>query len=169
VRGWLIDTNVVSELRRPKPNPRVTAFVSGQPGHTLFTSVVTFAEIRFGIEATVDVARRLEIGEWLENTVRPFFGSRVVEIDEDVLLQWRLLLESGRKSGHTFAQPDLFIAATAVMSQLIVVSRDISEFVAAKVPVLDPWNWVLHAGGKAIPLPDCDQADTLQRAIKANR
>lgn len=136
---WLLDTNVLSDLRRPKPNAKVVQFVSSQPLGLLHVSVVTFAEIRFGIELVEEVARRMELNEWLEHKLRPMFEDRVLEISEDILLKWRLLVEEGRKSGHTFAQPDLFIAATALHHGLTVVSRDTSEYQRANVPVLNPW------------------------------
>ncbi len=69
--GWLLDTNVISELRRPRPSARVRAFVAGQPLDRLFVSSVTFAEIRFGIEAVGDSIRRAELNDWLLHRVRP--------------------------------------------------------------------------------------------------
>jgi predicted nucleic acid-binding protein len=140
VKGWLLDTNVLSELRRPKPNARVVTFVSGQPLDLLYVSVVTFAEIRFGIESVKDVSRRMELNEWLEHNLRPMFEDRVLEIDEDVMLKWRLLVEEGRKAGHTFSQPDLIIGATALHHGLTIVSRDVSEYELANVPLLNPWK-----------------------------
>lgn len=72
--GWLLDTNVLSELRRPKPHRRVVAFVAGQPLDLLYISSVTLAEIRFGIELVPDVTRRAELNNWLASDVRPLFG-----------------------------------------------------------------------------------------------
>ena len=138
--GWLLDTNVLSELRRPKPDAKVVQFISSQPLDLLYVSVVTFAEIRFGIELVKEAARRMELNEWLEHKLRPMFEDRVLEISEDIMLKWRLLVEEGRKSGHTFAQPDLIIAATALHHGITVVSRDTSEYEMANVPVLNPWT-----------------------------
>ncbi|HVT60037.1 MAG TPA: type II toxin-antitoxin system VapC family toxin [Thermoanaerobaculia bacterium] len=137
--GWLLDTNVLSELRRPRPEAKVVQFVSSQSLDLLYVSVVTFAEIRFGIELVKDAARRRELNEWLEHKLRPMFEDRVLEISEDIMLEWRLLVEEGRKSGHTFALPDLLIAATALHHGLTIVSRDRSEYEMANVPVLNPW------------------------------
>ncbi len=138
--GWLLDTNVLSELRRQKPDSRVVQFVAGQPLELLHVSVVTFAEIRFGIELVKDVSRRIELNEWLTHKLRPMFEERVLEITEDIMLKWRLLVEEGRKSGHTFAQPDLIIAATALHHGLTIVSRDTGEYQQANVPILNPWT-----------------------------
>src|SRR6185312_14669417 len=98
--GWLLDTNVLSELRRPKPEARVVAFVSAQPLDLLYVSAVTFAEIRFGIG----------------------------------------LVEDGRKVRHTYSQPDLIIAATALHHGLTVVTRDTRDYERARVAVHNPWN-----------------------------
>lgn len=138
--GWLLDTNVLSELRRPRPDRNVVAFVSEAPLETLFVSAVSFAEIRFGIERLDDAARRAELNDWLEHVVRPMFGQRVLPVSEDVMLRWRLLVEEGRKTRHTFSQPDLIIAATALEHGLAVATRDVGDFVRAGVKVRNPWE-----------------------------
>jgi hypothetical protein len=140
VTGWLLDTNILSELRRPKPNPKVVAFVASKPLDLLFVSIVTFAEIRFGIERIDDAGRRAELNDWLAHKVRPMFEHRALAVSEDVMLKWRLLVEDGRKAGHTYSQPDLIIAATALHHDLTVVSRDTSDFKTARVPILNPWR-----------------------------
>jgi predicted nucleic acid-binding protein len=138
-RGWLLDTNILSELRRPKPEPRVTAFVASQPLESLYVSAVTLAEIRFGIEALANPNRRSELNDWLTHQVRPMFETRVLQVSEDVMFKWRLLVEEGRKVGHTFSQPDLIIAATALRHGLTVVSRDSADYLKARVPLYNPW------------------------------
>jgi toxin FitB len=138
--GWLLDTNILSELRRPKPERKVLAFVSAQPLEFLYVSTVSFAEIRFGIELVTDAGRRAELNDWLAHRVRPMFEQRVLSISEDIMFKWRLLVEDGRKASHTFSQPDLIIAATALHHGLTVVSRDVSDYQKARAPVLNPWN-----------------------------
>lgn len=140
MRGWLIDTNVISELRRPKPASKVVAFVESQPLDSLFVSVVSFAEIRFGIERLEDLKRRTELTTWLTHQVRPLFEQRVLPVSEDVMFQWRLLVEEGRRNGHTYSQPDLIIAATALQYGLVVVSRDTVDFERTGVSVFNPWT-----------------------------
>jgi toxin FitB len=140
VTGWLLDTNIFSELRRPKPNPKVVGFVASKSLDLLFVSIVTFAEIRFGIERVSDATRRAELNEWLTHKLRPMFEQRALPVSDDVMFKWRLLIEDGRKDGHTYSQPDLIIAATALHHGLTVVSRDTSDFNKARVPVLNPWR-----------------------------
>ena len=96
-------------------------------------STLTLAEIRFGIERIADPERRADLGSWLAHTLRPLFQGRVVPITEDVLLRWRQVVEAGRRRGHTYSEPDVLIAAAALLEQLVVVSRDVGECVAARV------------------------------------
>lgn len=147
MRGWLLDTNVVSELRRPKPNSDVVNFIAGQSGDDLYVTEVTFAEIVFGIEQLSDAARRADLQSWLDNMLRPLFVGRVLPITEDVIVRWKTMIVEGRKRRHTFGQPDLFIAAIAALQDLVVVTRDIDEFVEARVPAFDPWTHKFHHHG----------------------
>jgi len=140
VSGWLLDTNILSELRRPKPERKVVAFITEQPLEDLFVSAVTFAEIRFGIETVASVTRRAELNDWLTHKVRPMFAQRALAVTEDIMIKWRLLVEDGRKVGHTFSQPDLIIAATALHHGLTVVSRYESDYEQARVPIFNPWD-----------------------------
>jgi len=70
VTGWLLDTNILSELRRLRPEPKVLAFIKAQPLELLYLSAVTLAEIRFGIELLADAGRRFELNDWLTRKVR---------------------------------------------------------------------------------------------------
>lgn len=113
--AWLLDTNVLSELRKAKPAPKVVAFVSKTPVKDLYVSSVTLAEIRFGT-------------------------SRVLEVTEEIVLEWRRLVEEGRKINHTFSQPDLFIAAIALHHDLTIVTRNQKDFDKTRVAIFNPWG-----------------------------
>ena len=123
-RGFLLDTNILSELRRPKPDVSVVAFVAAQREEALFVSELTFAEIRYGIEHAADPERRAILIAWLTSTLRPLFAGRALPVSANVLVRWRLTIEEGRRRGHTFSQPDLLIAATAAEAGLIALTRD---------------------------------------------
>jgi predicted nucleic acid-binding protein len=139
--GWLLDTNVLSELRKPKAEEKVVGFVASIPLSQLYVSVVSLAEIRYGIELSPDAQKRAALQVWLTLKIRPMFDSqRTLPVTEDVLLKWRLLMEDGRKTGHTFSQPDLLIAAIAAHHGLTVVSRDRVHYERAGVPVVNPWE-----------------------------
>jgi predicted nucleic acid-binding protein len=109
--AWLLDTNILSEGRKPRPEPRVTSFYNRQPLNQLYISVINIAEIRFGIELQEDPVRRAELNDWLTLILRPAFAGRILPVTEDIILKWRLLMETGRKTGHTYSHPDLLLAA----------------------------------------------------------
>jgi toxin FitB len=141
VRGWLLDTNVISELRKPNCDARVKAWSDSQLPSELFLSRITIAEIRYGIErlsATDPSRKRLEA--WLTNDLRPWFSDRLLDVDEDVILIWRRLVEMRKTMRHRLPQPDLFIAATGILHDLCIVSRNTSDFARTGVPVLNPWT-----------------------------
>ena len=140
MKGWLLDTNILSELRRARPEPKVVSFISAQPLDSLFVSAVTFAEIRFGIELIEDLHKRAALNDWLNLQLRPMFEARTLPVSEDIMFKWRLLVEEGRKSGHTFPQPDLIIAATATHHGLTVVSRDAGGYAKTGVALVNPWQ-----------------------------
>lgn len=100
-------------------------------------SAVSLAEIRFGIELVGEPQRRTELNHWLTTKVRPMFDQRVLPITEDIMLTWRILIEDGRKIGHTFSQPDLIIAATATHHDLTVVTRDRDDYDKAHVRIIN--------------------------------
>jgi predicted nucleic acid-binding protein len=117
----------------------VVAFVAGQKLDLLFVSIVSLAEIRFGIELVADPGRRAALQDWLTHRVRPMFEGRILSVSEDVMFKWRLLVEGGRKTRHTFSQPDLIIAATGLVRGLTIVTRDTADFVRAGASVFNPW------------------------------
>ena len=132
MRGWLLDTNVISELRKPNCDARVKAWADSQLPSNLYLSRVTIAEIRYGIERLPSADRsRSRLEAWLEGELRPWFSDRLLDVDEDVFVVWRRLVEKGKAMRHTFPQPDLFIAATAVLHDLCVVTRNAGDFLLA--------------------------------------
>jgi predicted nucleic acid-binding protein len=139
--AWLLDTNILSELRRLKPEPKVLAFVADHPLDELYISVVTLAELRFGIELlSEDSGRRDALNNWLTHTIRPMFEKRVLPVNEDIMLRWRLAVEEGRKTGYTYSQPDLIIAATALHYGFTMITRDARDFERAGVAIVNPWD-----------------------------
>jgi len=169
VRGWLLDTNVISELRKLRADAGVLEFVAAQPGELLYVSEITFGEIRYGVEQIADPGRRADIQFWLDRVIRPLFAGRVAAVTEEVVMRWKAMVVEGQKRGHTFGQPDLFIAAIASLEDLVVVSRDIAQFVAAGVPVFDPWASVLHAKDKNFTIARPATALAVRTALEKRR
>jgi toxin FitB len=144
VRRWLIDANVISELRKPRCNEAVKSWSEAQAPELLYLSRITIAEIRFRIEQHASERFREQLQTWLDAQLRPWFGERILEINEDVILEWRRMVQRGKAVGNTFSQPDLFIAATAAVAGLTVVTRNMADFVLAGVPVFNPWTGELR-------------------------
>ena len=142
MKDWLLDTNVISELRKPRCHVGVKTWADKQSPISMYLSTVTMAEIRFGIEQLSDESRQSTLHSWFDSELRPWFAGRILAVDEEVILEWRRMVARGRSVRHTFSQPDLFIAATASVHNLCVVTRNIKDFQVAGVSVLDPWNQV---------------------------
>ena len=137
--GWLLDTHVVSELRKKQPDSHAKAWSDVQAADSLFLSSVTLAEIRYGIERQPDLEFRNELAAWLDHRLRPWFAGRILPVDEEVILEWRRMVARGREHSIPFSQPDLFIAATAQVHSLVVCTRNEDDFRQTGVPVFNPW------------------------------
>lgn len=136
----LLDTNVLSEIKRSSPNRRVVVWLDAQPLDRLYVTSVTLAEIRFGIDRAPLPEQRIELEWWLAHTVRPMFTGRVLDITEDTMLRWRHLVEDGRKTGRTYSQPDLIIAALALQHDFTLVTRNTKDFAGLGVALFNPWE-----------------------------
>jgi predicted nucleic acid-binding protein len=140
-RAWLLDTNVISELRKgPRCTPSVAAWATQVPPAACYLSRVSVAEIELGIERAGDPTFRAELDAWLQDGVLSWFGQRILEADGRVLLAWRRLIYDGQKARYTYSQPDALIAATAIVHDLAVVTRNVDDFDRAGVPVINPWK-----------------------------
>lgn len=134
--SYLIDTNVISELRRKKPNKGVTNWFSKRPATTLYLSVLTLGEIRKGVESVADDARRAALTDWLEVALPAFFTGRILPIDASVADRWGYLMAAAKRPIPAI---DSLIAATAAHHALTVVTRNEKDFVELGVDVINPW------------------------------
>ena len=132
---YLLDTNVVSELRRPNPHRNVLNWVRGIPGDQLFLSAVTIGEIQSGIEITreQDAAKADEIEEWLDRVLSTF---GILPVDATAFREWARLMH---RQSDTLMQ-DAMIAAVAIVNRLEVVTRNVRDFEQLGVPALDPFT-----------------------------
>ena len=134
--SYLIDTNVLSELRRKQPDPTVVRWFSQRPASTLYLSVLTLGEIRKGIEGVADAAPRLALLDWLETALPAFFAGRILPIDTGVADRWgRLVAQAGRP----LPVIDSLLAAPAAPHGLILVTRNLRDVQGLGAQVLDPW------------------------------
>jgi toxin FitB len=166
MRGFLLDTNIISEIKKPKAKANVLAFIAAQPLNHLFISEITLAELIYGVEQITDPIRRADYHVWIERDLRPLFYERTLPVSEDVIVRWKGMVVAGQKRGHTFGQPDLFIAAIAALAGLIVVSRDTSQFIAASIHVFDPWNNMLYVNGISKMVGESARIECMNMLIK---
>ncbi len=135
----LIDTNVISELWKLVPDPRVLAWMDAQATETLYLSAVTVAELRFGVAAMPAGKRRTVYLDRLEREVVPVFSGRVLPFDLDASQAYADLMAKARSAGKAIGKADGYIAATAAAHGLMVATRDTSPFEAAGLGVVNPW------------------------------
>ena len=135
--SFLIDTCALSELTRKNPSPLVTGWFDGTLAESLHVSVLSFGEIRRGVERLPDSRRRSRISAWLENELPAWFENRVLPIDGRVADEWGRLTARLR---NPLPAIDGLISATALYHRLTVVTRNESDFAPAGVAILNPWR-----------------------------
>lgn len=139
--SYLLDTNVVSELVAARPDPNVTDWLDGAEPDQVFLSVITVGELKGGIDKLPDSKRRRQLSNWLNGDLLIRFGERVLPIDVPVALTWGTILAQTRASGTPIPAIDSLLAATAVVHGLTLVTRNVRDFEAAGIPLLDPWQY----------------------------
>ena len=140
MNGFLLDTNCVSELVRIKPHPRVIEWMESVEEGLLYLSVLTLGEIQKGLATLPQGKRRTRLEEWLDVELRARFANRLLPVEEEVALRWGLLAALAHRQGKPLSAIDGLLAATALSHDLTLVTRNISDFAAAQVPVLNPWE-----------------------------
>jgi len=135
--SYLLDTNVLSELRRKTPNPAVSAWFAIRPATSLYLSVLTLGELRKGIDGVKDAARRLALSDWLQTDMSMFFMGRVLSIDEHVADRWGQLVAA---AGRPLPAIDSLLAATALVHGLSMVTRNAKDFEGLGLEVINPWR-----------------------------
>jgi predicted nucleic acid-binding protein len=140
VSGFLLDTNVISELVKPRPEASVTAWVEDTDESLLYLSVLTLGEIRRGIAALPQSRRRAILEAWLNKDLRARFEDRILIIDQSVADRWGLLTAIARNSGIALPVIDGLLAATALEHNLTLVTRDTRQIPSMGVSVFNPWQ-----------------------------
>lgn len=138
--SFLLDTNVVSEWVKPRPDPGVVAWCASIDEDRTFISVVTLAELRHGIERLSMGRRRLRLEEWLQHELLSRFDGRIISIDAAIGDAWGKVVARADKDGQPTNTMDAFLAATAELHQLTVVTRNIGDFRKLTTSVINPWN-----------------------------
>jgi predicted nucleic acid-binding protein len=138
--SFLLDTNVVSEWTKPRPNAGLVEWLAQVDESEVFLSVVTFAELRRGIERLAVSARRRRLDEWLRTELPPRFEARIIGVDGAIADEWGRLVARGETRGRTIHAMDALIAATAQVHGLTLVTRNTDDFEASVKLLLNPWK-----------------------------
>ena len=139
--GYLLDTNIPSEMLRPRPDPSVAAWLRGQASETLFISVVTMGELRRGITILTErSSRRAELERMIHEKVPYWFHDRILPVTRAIAEQWGVLDGERQLAGRPLNIADGMIAATALDHGLTLVTRNTKDFAALGLVLLNPWD-----------------------------
>lgn len=135
--SYLLDTNVLSELRRKAPNDRVVDWMAQRPASTLYLSVLTLGEIRKGVEGVADAGRRAALLDWLKTELPAFFTGRILPVDIQVADRWGRMIAA---AGRPVPAIDSLIGATAAHHGLSLVTRNVRDYADLGLDIIDPWG-----------------------------
>ena len=138
MNGFLVDTNVLSELTRSQPDIRVVQFLQ-QSKSSIFVSVLSVGEIRKGIASLPLGGKRTDLENWLEQEMTCWFGERLLPVTLAVAERWGDLAGEMKMAGRSRPVLDALIAATALMHDLTIVTRNVADFQGLGVRIFNPW------------------------------
>jgi len=137
--NFLLDTNVVSEATRPQPSAMVLNWIAAQNDESLFISAITLGELRRGALLLAAGIKRKALLRWIETGIQAIFAGRILPVDALVMERWAQLEATTAKTGRRLPLMDSLLAATAIAHDLTLATRNLADFEAAGVPLLDPW------------------------------
>jgi predicted nucleic acid-binding protein len=138
--SFLLDTNVLSESSKPQPDDAVRTWLHSVDEDMLFVSAITLAELRFGIERLAPGARRNSLELWLRESLIERLGLRLLVVDSAIAAEWGTLQAQTQARGRRMNTMDCFLAATARVHQLVMVTRDVDHFSSVGCELFNPWT-----------------------------
>ncbi|MBT9139313.1 MAG: Toxin FitB [Syntrophomonadaceae bacterium] len=136
---YLLDTCVISELVKLAPNPKIIEWLNQEPSESLFLSVITIGEVRKGLTRLPDSKRKERLSGWL-NTLLEDYAERILPIDLKVAENWGFIQGNAEKAGTPMSSIDSLIAATSYTHNLILATRNESDFIPGNIPIINPWK-----------------------------
>jgi len=137
--SFLLDTNAISEWVKPRSNPGLMSWMETADEDRVFLSVVSLAELRYGVERMPTGSRRNRLTAWLERELPLRFEGRILPIDSEVADAWGRMMSRNEAAGRPMAAMDAFLAATAELRGLALVTRNVADFPLLKA-ILNPWS-----------------------------
>lgn len=142
--GFLLDTNVVSELTRPCVEPKVQAWVAAQEFGVLQISVVSLGEMEKGFTTMRDLQKRERLEAWLERQLIELFQGQILPVTQAIAKRWGAFDGQRQIAGRPLSVPDGMIAATAFEHGLTVVTRNVKDFDGLGVSIVNPWEGIVR-------------------------
>lgn len=139
---YLLDTCVISEVIKKKPNENVLAWLQAQDEASLYLSILTFGEIEKGIEKSADQNRKAKLKLWVEDDLKQRFAGRIIPIDMNVVTQWGSIQGLAELAGRVMPTMDGLIAVSGVANNCIVVTRNLSDMEQSMAELFNPWEYV---------------------------
>ena len=137
--SFLLDTNAVSEWVKPRPNPGLIGWMESADEDRIYISVVSLAELRYGVERMAAGSRRSRLERWLKDELPMRFEGRILPVDIKVVENWGKTVSRSESAGRPIGAMDAFLAATAEIYRLTLVTRNVSDFPLLKA-ILNPWT-----------------------------
>ena len=137
---YLLDTCVISELVKKEPNQNVVDWIKSVDEDFLYLSVLTIGEIQKGISKLANSSRKLKLENWLYNDLRKRFHNRILEIDEDTVIEWGKISGNSERKGRKIPVIDALISATSIINGCILVSRNEADFKNTGCDIFNPWT-----------------------------
>jgi toxin FitB len=138
--SFLLDTNVVSEWVRPRPDENVVAWLAEVEEEHVFMSVVSFAELRRGVDLLPPGRRRDRLEDWIADDLAARFYGRVLDVDRRVADAWGRIMARSQRAGRGLGSMDAIFAATAESHELTLVTRNVRDFDGVGISLHDPWG-----------------------------
>ena len=138
--SYLLDTNVVSEAMRPRPDHRLLDWLRAVPEDETYISVVTLAELRSGVAALDQGIRKQKLTDWLDDDLLPRLDGRIIDIDPRIAECWGDIVGTARRSGRHVQVMDAFLAATAKACSLVLATRNMRDFLDIGIQAENPWD-----------------------------
>ena len=137
--SFLLDTNAISEWVKPRPNPGLIGWMEASDEDRIFISVISLAELHYGVERLTAGKRRSRLEQWLRHELPLRFESRILPVDTNVAEAWGRTVSRSEAAGRPIGAMDAFLAATAETYRLTLVTRNVSDFPLLRA-VLNPWT-----------------------------